>query len=65
FVFVYEDGLAREIPVTIDRRDADRVAISGALDETTWVIAAGQHRLETGARVFAAGRDLPSSADER
>jgi RND family efflux transporter MFP subunit len=65
FVFVYEDGVAREIPVTIDLRDADRVAISGPLDETTWVIAAGQHRLETGARVVASSSDLRSSAYAR
>jgi RND family efflux transporter MFP subunit len=58
FVFLYEDGVAREIPVTIQQRDAERVAISGDMADGAWVIAAGQHRLESGARVVAAAGEL-------
>jgi RND family efflux transporter MFP subunit len=66
FVFIYENGVAREIPVVIEQRDAERVALSGDLDPGAWVIAAGQHGLDDGSPVLAETESLagrPATTD--
>ena len=58
FVFLVEEGRAREIPVSIEYRSDERVAVTGELEAGDWVIASGQHRLASGDRVVGVGRDV-------
>jgi len=65
FIVLYDDGIAREIPVTIVQRDGRTVAISGEIEAGMLVIAVGHHRVQDGDRVVASGEKLASNPGSR
>ncbi len=65
FIYVVREGRAHQIPVEIERRSGERVAVSGALGAGTPVIVSGQHRLVDGGPVQATSEALAVRATSR
>ncbi|MCP5045096.1 MAG: efflux RND transporter periplasmic adaptor subunit [bacterium] len=57
YLYLVRKGVAREIPVVIEQRRGDRVAVSGDLEAGALVVVRGQHRLTNGTRVAVSRTD--------